>query len=468
MNKRPTTNTQVPVSEIGMLPPQAIELEEAVLGATLLEQEAMEIIISILKPKSFYKEQNGKVFKAMLDLHAKHDSIDILTTTEQLKINGDLEFVGGSYYVCYLTNRIASSANIEFHARIVEQKFMQREMIRILTNGIKEAYADDCDIFELINETDKDIFSIVNEISGNQVEVIGPIKDKVIDECEAVLKTGHRSGIACSIEWLNNQTNGWQKGDLIVLAARPGMGKTSAAIDFGLHPALNGKKTLFFSLEMSKTQIASRVMSMVSEMKLQQIVNKKVDGGDIDYLRKNTTVLDKIGLFVDDTAGITLNNIRNKSRKLKKKENIELIIIDYLQLMDGDAQAKGNREQEISMISRGLKKLAKELEIPIIALSQLSREVEKRPNRKPMLADLRESGAIEQDADIVIFMLRPEYYGFKTYDMIHYEEDAKNLLIFIIAKFRNGSPGEVKAKWRKELAMIKNFEDTAESITQII
>lgn len=455
--KRIITSTGIPMDEIGKLPPQSIEMEEAVLGAMLLEREAVETVLPILKKESFYKEQNGHVFDAIQRLWKRNEAVDILTVTQELKAMGQLEMVGGSYAVSGLTNRIASSANIEFHARIVEQKFMARELIRIGTNTIKEAYEDHTDVFELIHTTDKSLGALVNNISGNQVEAIGPIKDKVIEECQKTFETGHRSGIACSIESLNNQTNGWQKGDLIIIAGRPGMGKTAAAIDFALLPTTQGNKVAFFSLEMSKAQITSRIMAHITNMGVQKIVNKKFESGDVEYLKANTTSLDKAGLFIDDTPGITMSGLRNKARKLKQTKGIDLIIIDYLQLMEGEGKNHGNREQEISTISRGLKTLAKELDVPIIALSQLSRDVEKRPNKKPQLSDLRESGAIEQDADMVIFCFRPEYYGFDDYDMGKYVEKAAGLFMFIISKFRNGGPGEVKARWVSELAMVTNF-----------
>lgn len=456
--KRIITSTGIPMNEIGKLPPQSIELEEAVLGAMLLEREAVDVVLPILKKESFYKEQNGKVYDAIVRLYKRNEPVDILMVIMELKAMEELEFVGGSYHVSSLTNRIASSANIEFHARVVEQKFMQRELIRIGTNTIKQAYEDQTDVFELIHETDKELGALVNNISSNQVESIGKIKDRVIEECAEVFKTGHRSGVACSIEKLNNQTNGWQKGDLIVIAGRPGMGKTAAAIDFALYPTTQKQKVAFFSLEMSKSQITSRIMAHISSMGVQKIINKKFEQGDIDYLKANTTSLDKAGFFIDDTPGITISSLRNKARKLKQTENIELLVIDYLQLMEGEGKNKGNREQEISAISRGLKTLAKELDIPIIALSQLSRDVEKRPNKKPQLSDLRESGAIEQDADMVIFCFRPEYYGFDEYDMGAYSEKSEGLFMFIIAKFRNGGPGEIKAKWVKDLAMVTNFD----------
>lgn len=445
--------------ELGKLPPQNIELEEAVLGAVLLENDALESVIPILRKESFYKEINGIIFDSIQNLHRRNEPVDILTVTQELKRMGKLDMVGGSYYVSSLTNRIASSANIEFHARIVEQKFMQRELIRIGTDTIKEAYRDDADAFELIYQTDKSLSELINNISGTNVDSIGKIKDVVLDECELVYNTGHSTGVPCHIKALNNQTNGWQKGDLIVLASRPGMGKTAFAISCGMEAAQSGNPCAYFSIEVNKYQITSRVISQESGMNTQKIIMKKFGDGDVDYLRKSTKELDNLGFYIDDTPGISLSQLRSKARKLKKTKGIELIIIDYLQLMDGDGKQKGNREQEISTISRGLKKLAKELDIAIIALSQLSRDVEKRSDRKPQLSDLRESGAIEQDADMVLFLLRPEYYGFPDYDMGDYIEPSHRLCMILIAKFRHGQPGQIKSKWISELSMITNYDE---------
>lgn len=446
--------------EIGKLPPQSIELEEAVLGAMLLENEALETVLPILKKESFYKEKNGLIYQAMLNLYKSNSPIDILTVTSELRKNGNLEMVGGSYAVSALTNRIASSANVEFHARIVEQNFMKRELIRIGTSAIKEAYDDSSDIFDLLENIDKELLTVTNDISSNSAENIKTIKDRVIDKSKEVLKNGTQSGIPSSIQKLNEITNGWQNGDLIILGGRPSMGKTSLAIDFLLHPALNGKKTVLFSLETSKEKIASRIMSHVSEMKLQNISNSKLNLLDITNLEENTTILNNIGLFIDDTPGLTSTQLRSKARRLKKLQGIELIVIDYLQLMELGGKSKMNREQEISTISRGLKKLSKELGIPIIALSQLSRKVEERPSRKPQLSDLRESGSIEQDADMIMFAFRPEYYGFNEYEVGGTNWDAKDLMIIIVAKFKDGKTGDIKSKWEPELAMVTNFNAT--------
>jgi len=447
--KRRTTD-----SEIGKLPPQVIELEEAVLGAMLLESESVEIVIQILSAESFYKEQNGKVFSAIKRLYKKHEPIDILTVIQELKNKSDLEIAGGAFYVSSLTNRIGSSANIEFHARIVEQKYMQRQVIEISSRLIKLAYEDQTDVFDLITKADNEFINLINKIHRDKIEDIDSIVKKQILEIRESITSGIVPGIKTSITALNNQTGGWQNGDLIILAGRPGMGKTSAALDFALYPSLNGIPAAIFSLEMSKGQLANRVISLISYIPVQKIVTKKLTIHDVDLLDKDGAILNDVPLYIDDTPGLTMLELEAKARKLKREKNIELLVVDYLQLMTGDG---GNREQELSKISRGLKRLAKELNIPVIALSQLSRAVESRPDKKPQLSDLRESGAIEQDADMVIFCFRPEYYGFPDYELGGQVYPANQLFIFIISKFRQGLPGEIKAKWIGELTKVDNY-----------
>lgn len=443
--------------EIGKLQPQAVDLEEAVLGAMLLEKEAILACADILSVESFYKENNGRIYRAIRRIYDRSEPVDILTVTQELQRTNELKIVGGSYAVSVLTNRMASSVNTDFHARIVQQKFLQREMIRISNTILNEAYNDNTDAFELMEKSVSEVEKLIDGIHNNKISSIGEIKDKVIEQIETVIDTGTSPGIQTSIEAFNKQLGGWQKTDLIILAARPGMGKTAAAVDFALNPALKGIPTGFFSLEMSAIQLAGRVLSSISHINGQKILNKQINHLDLNLLKSEGKLLDTVPFFIDDTPALSIIELRTRARKMKREKKIELLVIDYLQLMKG-ASKNGNRESEISEISRGLKALAKELDIPIIALSQLSRECEKRADKKPQLADLRESGAIEQDADIVLFMLRPEYYGQEKYQIGKNEYDAHQLLIFILAKFRNGSLGEIKARWIGELYKIDNYK----------
>jgi len=453
--------TPVPTNEVGKLQPQAIELEEAVLGAVLLESDAFFVVSTILKEEHFYKEQNGLIFKAVMQLAAKNERIDILTVSQQLKRNGDLEVVGGSYYVSALTNRIASSANIEYHARIVAQKFISRQMILLSTQVIMRAYEEGTDCFDLIDFSNSETTKLLNGFESKQAMQIGIIKEQVIANCKQALFNEKPTGVPIKLTPLQKNTNGWRKSNLIILAARPGMGKTAVALDFAYQPAkLHNIPVALFSLEMSKLELCGRIMSAESGITSQKINNNTTNPDELNAVINDSKVLDGVPLYIDDTAALSLVRLRSKAYRLVMEQGVQLIVIDYLQLMSGSGD-EGNREQEISVISRGLKALAKELDIPIIALSQLSRQVENRPGhgKKPQLSDLRESGAIEQDADMVIFLYRPAYYGIDYYD--HYGEefhDTSQLMILVIAKFRGGALGDIKARWIGETTSIHDWD----------
>lgn len=428
--------------------------EEAILGSILLEEACLSVVVPILKPEHFNNEKYKSVYRSILDLYTKKSKVDILTVTVDLKKQGLLESIGGAYFVSSLTNSIASSVNVESHCRILIQQYLIFKLSELGKRIDYKANEHLVDCFELMEWVQNELKNIQDGIGQDKIDTIKIVKDSVLSDLRAVVDSGQPSGIKTSINALNNQTNGWQKSDLIILAGRPGMGKTSVALDFALTPAMDGIPTAFFSLEMSKSQLASRVLSLVSQMPVQKIVNKQMSHYDIELLERDGAVLNNVPLFIDDTPALKIFDLTNKARKLKRDHNIELIVVDYIQLMRGNGQ---NREGEISDISRGLKSLAKELNIPIIALSQLSRQVESRSDKKPQLSDLRESGAIEQDADMVIFPFRPEYYDMPNYFLGNTEYNAQGLMIFIIAKFRNGSPGEVKARWLAEQTKIDNY-----------
>ncbi|MEO7531780.1 MAG: replicative DNA helicase, partial [Sediminibacterium sp.] len=400
----------------GKVPPQAKELEEAVLGAIMLEKSAFDTVIEILKPECFYGEANQRIFKAMKSLAEKSLPIDLLTVVEELKLKEDLELVGGPYYVSKLTNSVVSSANIEAHSRIVLQKFIQRELIRISGEIIGDAYEDSTDVFDLLDDAESKLFEITNNHLRSAFEDINTVLVKTIQRIEDMRNrdediTGVPSGFAS----LDKLTYGWQQTDLIVLAARPSVGKTAFALNLARSAALHPTKPtpiVFFSLEMSSSQLVQRILSAESEIWLEKITRGKLEEHEMKQLyKRGIERLSNAPIYIDDTAALNIFELRAKCRRLKNKHDIGLIIIDYLQLMSGGGDNKnGNREQEISKISRDLKGLAKELKVPIIALSQLSREVEKRKEgaKIPQLSDLRESGAIEQDADMVMFLYRPE------------------------------------------------------------
>ena len=435
----------------GKVPPQAKELEEAVLGAIMLEKSAFDTVIEILKPECFYGEANQRIFKAMRSLAEKSLPIDLLTVVEELKLKEDLELVGGPYYVSKLTNSVVSSANIEAHSRIVLQKFIQRELIRISGEIIADAYEDSTDVFDLLDDAESKLFEITNNHLKSAFEDINTVLVKTIQRIEDMRNRDEDiTGVPSGFPSLDRITYGWQPTDMIVLAARPSVGKTAFALNLARSAALHPTKPtpiVFFSLEMSSSQLVQRILSAESEIWLEKITRGKLEEHEMKQLyKRGIERLSNAPIYIDDTAALNIFELRAKCRRLKNKHDIGLIIIDYLQLMSAGGDNKGgNREQEISKISRDLKGLAKELKVPIIALSQLSREVEKRKEgaKIPQLSDLRESGAIEQDADMVMFLYRPEYYDITANEM---GESNKGETYVKIAKHRNGSLDTVKLK----------------------
>lgn len=445
--------------EHGKLPPQAIDLEEAVLGALMLEKEAVNATIDILQPKSFYKETHQKIFSAIQDLFQRSEPVDILTVTNELKQRGELELVGGPYYITQLTNRVASSANIEFHARIISQKYIQRELIRISSDIITDAYDETTDVFTLLDKAESSLFSVAEGNIRKNYETMSDLIRESIAQIElAKNKESGVIGVASGFTALDRVTSGWQPSDLVIIAARPAMGKTSyvlslarnAAVDFNIPVA-------FFSLEMSSVQLVTRLVSAESEISSEKLRSGNLRADEIQQIHTKIQRLAEAPIFIDDTAGLSVFELRAKARRLKSQHDIQLLVIDYLQLMTGGGDNKnGNREQEISMISRSLKSIAKELNIPVIALSQLSRAVETRGgDKRPQLSDLRESGSIEQDADMVQFIHRPEYYGLSEDEEGNPTTGVANI---IIAKHRNGSVGDVKLKFINHLAKFQDFE----------
>ena len=435
----------------GKVPPQAKDLEEAVLGAMMLEKGAFDTVVEILKPECFYVDAHQRIFKAMKSLANKSQPIDILTVVEELRTGEELDIVGGPYYVTKLTNTVVSSANIEAHSRIVLQKFVQRELIRISGEIIGDAYEDSTDVFDLLDQAESKIYDVTSKHLRNSYESIDSVLVKAIQRIEDLRhKNEDVTGVPTGFPSLDRVTYGWQNTDLIILAARPAVGKTAFALNLVRSAALHPTKptpVAFFSLEMSAGQLVQRVLSAESEIWLEKISPGKLEEHEMKQLyAKGIQKLAQAPIFIDDSAALNIFELRAKCRRLKNLNNIGLIIIDYLQLMSGTSEGKGgNREQEISTISRGLKGLAKELQVPITALSQLSREVEKRKdgNKMPQLSDLRESGAIEQDADMVMFLYRPEYYDVTQNEM---GESNRGETHVRIAKHRNGSLETVKLR----------------------
>jgi len=448
-------------SEHGKVQPQATNLEEAVLGALMLDKDAVALIIDILRPASFYKEAHQHIYKAICDLFEKSHPIDLLTVTEELKKLGKLEVVGGPYQLVELTNRVASSANIEFHARIIAQKFIQRELIRSSTETIRAAYEDTVDVFDLLDSAEQNLFNITEQNLSRGSLGMSTLINMAVKQLEEMSgKEEGLTGVPTGFVGLDQITSGWQPSDLIIIAARPGMGKTAFTMAVARNAAIEfNKGVAFFSLEMSSLQLVNRLISMETEIPSEKLRKGQLEDYEWQQLHAQVDKLSNVPLFIDDTPGISIFELRAKCRRLKMQHDIQLVVVDYLQLMTGGGDNKGNREQEISMISRGLKGLAKELNVPVIALSQLSRAVETRGgSKRPQLSDLRESGAIEQDADIVSFIYRPEYY-----QILEDEEgnSLKGIGEIIIAKHRNGALDSVKLKWDPQFAKFSNLDDDA-------
>ena len=438
----------------GRIMPQSLELEEAVLGAMLVDRDGLSSVIEILKPESFYKDAHREIYSTMLDLFEKSQPIDLLTVHESLKKAKKLDIVGGVNYLLDLTNKVASAANVEYHARIIAQKFIQRELIRVSTVTIKDSYEDEKDVFELLDEAEQGLYEITDNNLNTGYEKLSALAIKARREIEAVSqKEEALTGVPTGFDDLDKLTSGWQKSDLIIVAARPGMGKTAFTLSLARNAAITGKPVAIFSLEMANLQLVQRLISMESNINSRNLRNGQLSPDE--WLRLNSAIdkMADIPIFIDDSPGINIFELRAKCRRLKQNHGIEMIIIDYLQLMAGSPNAKkGNREQEISSISRALKGLAKELNVPVMALSQLSRSVETRGgSKRPVLSDLRESGAIEQDADIVTFIYRPGYYEM--------DEDAdvpQDLAEIIVAKHRNGSLDTVNLRFVPEYVRFEN------------
>lgn len=455
--KKRTKDPELSNYVFGKLPPQALDLEQVVLGAVMLEKDAFSMVVSILQPESFYDDKHKAIYAAMRELDQTSQPIDILTVTAQLKKMGQLEDAGGAFYVTDLTNRVASAANIEFHARIVAQKYVQRLLISTSTEIIKDSFEETTDVFDLLDKAERNLFDITENNLRKNYEKVSSVLVQAMEEIEAVQNSGEEaSGIKSGFSGLDRMTQGFQSSDLIIVAARPGMGKTAFTLALTRTAAVQYERPVaFFSLEMGSTQLVKRLISAETEIEGEKFKKGTLQKHEWEQLRHQTRKLSNSPIFIDDTPGINVFELRAKCRRLKMQHDIQMVIIDYLQLMRGTGDSKfTNREQEISKISRSLKTLAKELDIPVIALSQLNRSVESRGgHKKPMLSDLRESGAIEQDADMVMFLYRPEYY-----DMPEFEDGTPSAgrAEVIIAKHRNGPTGSAFVRFIGRLA---KFED---------
>lgn len=451
--RRPAIDT----FEHGRIQPQAVDLEEAVLGAIMLESSACATALSLIKsPEVFYKDQHKVIFRAIQTLYAGNKPVDIRTVVEQLKSQGELDNAGGAHYIVGLTNIVSSSANMEYHIAVVQEKWLRREMIRLSSQVIRESYEETEDVFDSIDTYMLSVMGLYNSINVSSAEQIGAIAKRNAEIIRNSTNTD-MIGLPSGFRNIDHVTNGWQAGDLIIVAGRPGMGKTAFGISLIYNMAVKrGVPVGYISLEMTKSQVVMRIQSILMQLPYQDLRNGALSQTQLDILDADVKTLLRTKAYVDDTPSLTIVQLRAKVLEMVRSYGVQLVMIDYLQLMSGASRKGQSREQEVSEISRGLKILAKELNIPIIAFSQLSRKVEDRGGKKkPILSDLRESGAIEQDADLVMFLWRPEYYGEMRDEMgTSYE----NVGIAIIEKHRNGSTGEYWMRFEKTLMQYKNYD----------
>ncbi len=438
--------------------PQDKEIEDAVLGALMLERDAYAIVCDLLRPESFYDPGNQKIYAAINKLGVMQQPIDMLTVTQQLRADGALDDVGGPVRISELTSNVASAAHIEYHARIVAQKFLARRLISFCSEIEKKSFDESYDIDDLLQEAEGKLFEISQGNLKKDFTQIDPVINSAMEQIEAAGKReSGLSGLQTGFHNLDKLTSGWQNSDLIIIAARPAMGKTAFVLSMAKNMAVDyNTPVAIFSLEMSNLQLVNRLISNVCEIEGEKIKSGRLSRQEWEQLNSRVRSLFSAPLYVDDSPSLSILELRTKARRLVKEHGVKIIIIDYLQLMNATGMKFGSREQEVSMISRSLKQLAKELNIPVIALSQLSRKVEERNdgNKRPQLSDLRESGAIEQDADIVCFIHRPEYYTRSTTDAEN--RDIRGMAEFIVAKHRSGSVDDIEMTFVARFARFQN------------
>jgi len=444
--------------DFGKVPPQAIDMEEAVLGAIMLEKEAVITVLDILKPESFYKDAHKKIFKAITDINLREYPVDLYTVTEELRAHQELESVGGPVYLTQLTSKVVSAANVDYHSRIVAQKYIQRELIRVSTEIQTRSFDDTYDVTELLDYSENELFQIAE---GNIKREVSPINVVIKEAIAEIEKAGKREdalvGTPSGFTRLDRLTSGWQKSELIIIAARPSMGKTAFALSMARNMSIDhGKNVAIFSCEMSSIQLANRLIIAETDIPGDKIRNGRLSEEEWKQLDTRIKKLVQAPIYINDTPAISIFELRAKCRRLMAQHKLDIVIVDYLQLMSGPDNA-GSREQEVSNISRSLKSIAKELNVPIIALSQLNRSVEMRGGTKrPLLSDLRESGAIEQDADMVVFIHRQEKFGITAFED---GSSTKGIAEIILAKNRNGPVDDVKLRFREEKAQFVDIDE---------
>ncbi len=453
----------------GRLQPQAIDCEESVIGALLLEKRAFETISPILRSEMFYNKSNEEIYKAILQLDREQKPIDMLTIIKRLGENGILEDIGGAYYIAQLSQKVVSSSHCEYHAKIVAQKYLAREVIRISNELSLLAYDETQDAEEILQEAEKQLLHLRDNSTDSTgvIQLSESLSGSLSQMYERIekYKKGETQGVTTGLADLNKITCGWQSGELIIIAARPAMGKTAFALHFTKTAAQSGIPVAVFSMEMSNISLSNRFLLSESNVNPEIFKSGRLTSTDTDKIEQTANKLRNLSIHIDDNPCNSIAKIRAKARLLQKKGKCGMIVIDYLQLAESDDRT-GNREQEVALISRNAKKMARELKIPVILLSQLSRKVEDRTDKRPMLSDLRESGAIEQDADMVCFLYRPEYYNRETKDSKG--NTIKNYVEFIIAKYREGSTQSIDVIHNGTMTKIFDYDNKGHTSNQAL
>lgn len=445
--------------------PQAVDIEKMVLGALMVDKDAFSVVSEILHPETFYEPRSQKIYKAIQTLSLNEDPVDIMTVVEELKREGTLDDIGGAGYILELSERVASSAHIEYHAKILAQKYLARQLISFASLIETKAFDETVDVDELMQEAEGSLFELSQKNMRQDYTQIDPVVKQAVEILQkAAANKGGLTGIPTGYAKLDDYTSGWQRSDLVIIAGRPAMGKTSFALSLAKNIAVDYDTPIaFFSLEMNNVQLVNRLISNVCEIEGKKILNGQLDDEEWKRLDKNVRKLQAAPIYIDDTPGMSIFELRTKARRLVREKGVQVIMIDYLQLMNANGARFGSRQEEVSTISRSLKGLAKELDIPVLALSQLNRTVEGREGidgKRPQLSDLRESGAIEQDADMVLFVHRPEYYRIFTDEK---GNDLHGKAQIIIAKHRKGGTGDVLLNFRGEFTRFENPTDSDKS-----
>lgn len=446
----------------GKVPPNAVELEKLIIGAFLIDKKALDDTYDLLTPEVFYDPRHQEIYRVIISLFSENKPIDIITVIQELKKQEKLNLAGGDAYLIDLTTSVSSAAHIEYHTRVVLEKYILRRLINVSANVIDNSYKESTDVFELLDRAEQEFFDITNGTIKKGFDTASTLVSEAIEKIKSLKDKEGLSGIPSGFAMLDKETGGWQSSDLIIIAARPGMGKTAFILSMARNIAVQYQTPLaIFSLEMASIQLITRMISSETGISSEKLRKGQMSDEEWKRLFNNVAALENAPLFIDETPALSIFDFRAKARRLVMQHGVKIIMVDYLQLMTANSgKGSGNREQEISTISRTLKAIAKELNIPIIALSQLSRGVEARPNKRPQLSDLRESGAIEQDADIVSFIFRPEYYKIAFWD--NDEEGAQtpttNEAEIILAKHRNGATGEVRLSFIKDIAKFGDLD----------